>query len=88
MIVLILLMNNEISNYAIRNGVGSFLVIRWFTIVMVTIFCVAILYFVMFKVEVVLCNQTNVSNNKRRMVPLGPFSPENVLNMFVNLFCP
>lgn len=47
--------------------------------------CIAILYF---KVEVGLCNQTNVSNNKRHKMPSGPFPPENLLNMFVNLFCP
>lgn len=38
--------------------------------------CIAILYF---KVEVGLCNQTNVSNNKRRMVPLGPFFPRKLI---------
>lgn len=53
--------------------------------------CIAILYF---KVEVGLCNQTNVSNIKRRMVPLGPFSPRKpikhvcklILFMMGNLF--
>ena len=42
--------------------------------------CVAILYF---KIEVGLCNQTNVSNNKMHGA-LG-HSPANLLNMFVNL---
>lgn len=62
----------------ILNGVGSFFVLffcfglRCFTVVFVTIVhCNFIL-----NVEVGLCNQTNVSNNKRRMVPLGPFPPQ------------
>lgn len=47
--------------------------------------CIAILYF---KVEVGLCYQTNVSNNKRRMVPLGPFFPRKLIKYVLNFLCP
>lgn len=61
--------------YHILNGVGIFCFVCLFfsvyggLILSLLPLCIAILYF---KVEVGLYNQTNISNNHRRMVPLGP----------------
>lgn len=71
--------DNEISNVSYSEWCGQFyflfFVKRWFTIASVTIVHYIFVFSVIFKVGVVICNQINVSNNKRRMVPLGLFLP-------------
>ena len=68
----------EISNVSLFRMVwASFFFfsffLRWFTIALVTVVHCNFIFSVIFKIGIVICNQTNVSNNKRRIVPLGPF---------------
>lgn len=89
--LLILIINKKISNASYSEWCGQFFLFCFCFLVYGGLLlsllplCIAILYF---KIEVGLCNQTNVSNNKRRMVPLGPCPPRKLIKHVCKFVCP